>query len=163
MNIFVLDEDPTIAARYNCDTHVCKIILESAQLLALAHIDLTTAPPQLNATKYKVKSFANHPITKWVCTNKANYKWLSQHAVSLCEEYTLRYGRAHATEPILRYFNTAIPNLQESAYHSDFVQAMPDEYKRDCAIEAYRVLYKTAKRHLVRYRLGNIPHWFLET
>lgn len=162
MNIFVLDEDPIIAAQYNCDTHVCKIILESAQLLALAHTDLTAAPEHLNAARYRVKSFANHPITRWVSMNTANYKWLSQHAVSLCEEYTNRYNRIHATEPVLRYFNTVIPVLDIANTHSEFVQAMPDEYKRPCAIDAYRNLYRTAKRHLVRYRMGNIPQWFIE-
>lgn len=34
MNIFVLDENPQIAARYHVDKHVVKMILESAQLLA---------------------------------------------------------------------------------------------------------------------------------
>ena len=28
MNIFVLDRDPELAAKYHCDKHVCKMILE---------------------------------------------------------------------------------------------------------------------------------------
>ena len=31
MNIFYLDNDPTTAARYHCNKHVVKMILESAQ------------------------------------------------------------------------------------------------------------------------------------
>lgn len=32
MNLFILDTDPIEAARQNCDSHVCKIILEAAEM-----------------------------------------------------------------------------------------------------------------------------------
>ena len=37
MNIFYLDKDPVKAAKYSCDKHVVKMILESAQMLCTAH------------------------------------------------------------------------------------------------------------------------------
>lgn len=37
MNIFVLDEQPEIAAQMMCDKHVVKMIVESCQLLSTAH------------------------------------------------------------------------------------------------------------------------------
>ena len=37
MNLFILDRDPIIAASMNCDKHVCKIILEAAQMMGEAH------------------------------------------------------------------------------------------------------------------------------
>ena len=37
MNIFVLDQDPTQAAQLQCDKHVVKMIVESAQMLSTAH------------------------------------------------------------------------------------------------------------------------------
>ena len=37
MNIFILDEDPEFAAASHCDKHVCKMILESGQMLCTAH------------------------------------------------------------------------------------------------------------------------------
>ena len=36
MNIFILDRDVTMCARYHCDQHVVKMILESVQLLCTA-------------------------------------------------------------------------------------------------------------------------------
>jgi len=33
MNIFILDNNPKLAAQYHCDKHCVKMILESAQLL----------------------------------------------------------------------------------------------------------------------------------
>ena len=37
MNIFYLDRDPNIAAQMQCNKHVVKMILESAQMLCTAH------------------------------------------------------------------------------------------------------------------------------
>ena len=37
MNIFILDNDPVIAAQMQCDKHVVKMIVESAQMLSTAH------------------------------------------------------------------------------------------------------------------------------
>ncbi|WP_237342937.1 pyrimidine dimer DNA glycosylase/endonuclease V [Wolbachia endosymbiont of Folsomia candida] len=34
MNIFILHEDPVIAAQMLCDKHVVKMVLETAQLLS---------------------------------------------------------------------------------------------------------------------------------
>ena len=37
MNIFILNDDPVIAAKEQCDKHVVKMIVESAQMLSTAH------------------------------------------------------------------------------------------------------------------------------
>ena len=37
MNIFILDNDPVIAAQMQCDKHVVKMIVESAQMLSTVH------------------------------------------------------------------------------------------------------------------------------
>lgn len=37
MDIFRLDNDPTVCAKYHCDKHVVKMILEYAQILSTAH------------------------------------------------------------------------------------------------------------------------------
>ena len=36
MNIFFLDEDPKYAAQMQCDKHVVKMVLETAQMLSTA-------------------------------------------------------------------------------------------------------------------------------
>ena len=63
MNIFKLDESPVVSAKYACDKHVVKMILESAQMLCAVHPE-GTAP-------YK-RSFYNHPCTKWVRESNLN-------------------------------------------------------------------------------------------
>ena len=37
MNIFILDNDPVLAAQQQCDKHVVKMIVESGQMLSTAH------------------------------------------------------------------------------------------------------------------------------
>ena len=36
MNIFFLDKDPKIAAQLQCDKHVVKMVLETAQMVSTA-------------------------------------------------------------------------------------------------------------------------------
>ena len=37
MNIFILNNDPVLAAQEQCDKHVVKMIVESAQMLSTVH------------------------------------------------------------------------------------------------------------------------------
>ena len=37
MNIFILDNDPVIAAQMQCDKHVVIMIVESGQMLSTVH------------------------------------------------------------------------------------------------------------------------------
>ena len=86
MNIFVVNDDPKVAAQNLCDKHVVKMILESAQMLCSAFKN--------GEAPYK-RSYYNHPCTKWARESQVNYEWLLTHAYELCEEYLLRYGKIH--------------------------------------------------------------------
>ena len=83
MNIFYLDSSPRTCARYHCDKHVVKMIVETAQLLCGAHW----------ATGGKAQYLAmglNHPCGIWTRKSLSNYKWLCELGVNLCLEYTRR-------------------------------------------------------------------------
>ena len=56
MNIFFLDKDPKIAAQMQCDKHVVKMILETAQMLS------TAARAQGHDIGYK-SAYHKHPMT----------------------------------------------------------------------------------------------------
>ena len=63
MNIFILDEDPVQAAQLQCDKHVVKMIVESAQMLSTAHrmLDgclLYTSPSPRDRTRSRMPSSA---------------------------------------------------------------------------------------------------------
>jgi len=58
MNIFFLDFDTEKCAKYHCDKHVVKMILETAQLLCGTHWVIGSEAP------YKL-SHKNHPCAIW--------------------------------------------------------------------------------------------------
>ena len=150
MNIFVLDKNPHVAAMYACDKHVVKMILESAQMLCSVQPE-GTAP-------YK-RSFYNHPCTKWVRASSANYDWLIEHARALCTEYTRRYGKVHKSEKVIDWCDANRPELPDVGL-TPFAQAMPEDYKNEDAVEAYRTYYRNDKRRFATWKDVDPPTWF---
>ena len=73
MNLFYLDRDPVEAARMQCDRHVVKMILETAQMLSTAHIELDGKQVAYKATH------KNHPSTVWVRSSSLAYNWTWRH------------------------------------------------------------------------------------
>ena len=154
MNIFFLSANPRRCARWHCDKHVVKMILESAQLLS-------TVQSQYNIpTKYK-PTHVNHPCTKWVAASKANYRWLLTHAKALCEEYTKRYNKIHACQELIDDPLSIVPDLPDIEI-TPFAQAMPDKYKNVDPVQAYRDYYIGEKSGFAVWKHGNQPDWFLK-
>ena len=152
MNIFVLDESPVVSAKYACDKHVVKMILESAQMLCAVHPE-GTAP-------YK-RSFYNHPCTKWVRESARNYEWLLLHAYALCNEYTIRYDKVHKTEAIIEWCDNnrpELPNIEMTKQPT----CMPDYCKTESVVESYRKYYINEKAKFAKWKDGNIPFWYSE-
>jgi hypothetical protein len=151
MNIFKLDESPVVSAKYACDKHVVKMILESAQMLCSVQPE-GTAP-------YK-RSFYNHPCTKWVRESARNYEWLLLHAYALCDEYTSRYGKVHKTEAVIEWCDNNRPELPNIEM-TEQPTCMPDYCKTDSVVESYRKYYISEKSSFAKWKDGNIPSWFV--
>ena len=173
MNIFFLDSDPRKAAEAMCNKHVIKMILESAQLLCTAHhlIPIWKDFPD----KFYKATHINHPCAIWVRQCSGNYCWLSQHASYLCKEYTYRYDKIHASQSIIKWCNSNIAAdvlnfgniLAESkvfGYGSDPPQCMPEEYKCNDTVQAYRNYYLNHKRHTMemKWTRRSPPEWWNE-
>lgn len=159
MNIFLLDKNPDRCARYHNNTHCCKMIVETAQLLSTAH---HVAGSPIAEQLYK-KTHENHPCAKWARESKQNYQWLYALFVSLCHEYTHRYGKFHKTmrERGIALGNT--PDLPNKGL-TEFPQCMPDDCKTPGdPIAAYRKLYMTHKAGLAGWKNREVPDWFIVT
>ena len=158
MNIFILDEDPIQAARMQCDKHVVKMPLESAQMLSAAHrtIDYDTLPT--DSKIYQV-SHQHHPCTKWVMKSLANYMWLWNHFKALANEYEYRYYLEHKSWWTLRDVLSQPPKNIADIGLTPFAQAMPEQYKNDDAVVAYRDFYKSEKKKFLNYRKRTAPSW----
>ena len=147
MNIFVLDENPTVAAWMHCDKHVPKMVVEAAQMMASAlrrHGATDEDMPLTKAGKPYKGGYAHHPCTVWAGDSWANLDWLGSHAIALCIEYKTRFGKEHACwRPIVHMNSLALtPRFFNDADRlTPFAQAMPDEHRNPCAVTAYRSYY----------------------
>lgn len=156
MNIFMLDKSPQKAAQAHCDKHVVKMILEYAQLLSTAHrlLDGDDVPEVLYKPTHK-----NHPSAIWARESQANYRWLYDCFVSLCDEYTERYGKTHATDTKLRHVLHSVPKALLATDATPLRLAMPDEYKKSCPVESYRAYYRGEKEYMATWK-QNKPTWW---
>jgi len=179
MNIFYLAPDPKTAAQFHLDSHVVKMILESAQLLCTAHrvLDgtITTEPPQgkrtrqkythpetnLDAVLYKT-THINHPCAIWVRNSINNYMWLYELFVALCDEYTFRYGKKHKSDTMLRDILKSPPTNIPFDTFTHPPQAMPVEYKHSDVVIAYRQYYMGAKTKMAKWTRRPAPDWFMK-
>ena len=146
MNIFVLHKNPKKAAIMTCDRHCIKMILETGQLLCTVSHEYGFDAPYGSTHK-------KHPCTLWIQESKKNWIWLQQYGIHLCEEYTHRYGKTHKTESIIRAL--PIPELPDIPL-TPFAQAMPEEYRCEDVVLAYRRYYCRGKGYMNK---GLGPLW----
>jgi hypothetical protein len=151
MNIFYLNKEPKLCAQYHVDKHVVKMILETAQLLSTTHWVLGGEGP------YK-QTHKNHPSAIWARSNKSNYTWLCELGMELCKEYTHRYGKTHKTQKHIEWLSTNIPNIPDGEFTQPTL-AMPEQYKSDDHVQAYRLYYIKDKSHLHSWKKREIPEF----
>lgn len=152
MNIFILDNDIEKCARYHCDQHVVKMILESVQILCTA---LNKKGMQ---TPYR-STHVKHPCVLWVEESYDNFLWLRELALALNNEYRYRYGKQEDHKSI-----AVLAAISESEFArkglTEFAQAMPDEYKvPGDAVLAYRRFYRGEKMGFARWTRRRAPSW----
>jgi len=150
LNIFYLHEDPRKAAEYQYNKHVVKMILESAQMLCTAHHHYGNG----DNVPYK-KAHYNHPSTIWVRENSLHYDWLYEHMMALGSEYKRRYGRTHMSIDKCGHLHEAPADIPHEPFEQP-PQAMPDEYKDDCSLQAYWNYYIGAKRIIANWKKEDI-------
>jgi hypothetical protein len=180
MNIFALDTDVIACARYHLDKHVVKMILEYSQLLSTAHRILdgqqsaTLSKTGRRSTTWRLDDHResllykathnNHPSAIWARQSSGNYQWLQALLVSLCAEYTYRYGKNHKCER--DGLVATLKQLPKNIPVGDLTPvllAMPDEYKVPDHVESYRNYYRLGKPHIHSWK-GKIagrevPSW----
>lgn len=179
MNIFILNNDPVLAAQEQCDKHVVKMIVESAQMLSTVHrmLDGTMErrPSKSGAMLqywklhddredivYKACHF-NHPSTIWTRESKANYDWHYKHFIGLCDEYTYRYGKVHSTDTKLRKHLVHAPNNIPMKGLTPFKLAMGSnpECMFEDAVKSYRAFYHTKQAKFnMAWTKRPQPKWF---
>ena len=152
MNIFILDKNIKKCAKYHCDQHVVKMILESVQILCTA----------LNKKGFKTpykSTHINHPCVLWAETSYDNYLWLKELTLELNFEYLYRFSKSSDHKSIY-----VLNEIAEYKYPrtglTEFAQAMPDKYKvPGNPVKAYRKFYLGEKMGFAKWTKRQIPAW----
>jgi hypothetical protein len=158
MNIFVLDLDPKTSARYLCNEHCCKMVVESAQMLSTAHRLKSDDTDGL----YKL-AHINHPSTIWTRESVENYLWHYEYFCYMAEEYEERYGKIHLTYMMLKNRLQLPPEKITETKRTPFTLCMPEIYKQDDPVQAYRAFYIGEKLKFAHWSLpSTIPSWIIK-
>ena len=159
MNIFYLSPSPKWAARSQCDKHVVKMVLETAQMLCSAQRWYGAEDDHLYADTHK-----HHPSAVWARANNQNYKWLHEHFMYLSEEYTLRYMRRHKSAIALLEPLRRVPDGIPRGNFFTPPQCMPAEFKHPCTVTAYKAYYRhKAKTVDMRWTYPGVKPAFMGT
>ena len=182
MNIFYLDHDVTKCAEMHVDKHVCKMVIEYAQLLSTTHrvldgemyIDKTINNRKIKRwrlldereLRLMKPTMMNHPSAIWLRQSDKHYLWLYNMWCELLKEFTYRYGKIHATARLI----PDLAKLPNKCPIGDFVgptPAMPDDCKvPGNSLQSYHNYYVMKKEHSWSWK-GKInsrqrPKWFVE-
>ncbi|MDD2470061.1 MAG: hypothetical protein PHI22_03960 [Bacilli bacterium] len=172
MNIFFLDNDVEKNAMLYHDAHVRKIIVEIAQMLSTAmHYeclinyykyksnDLKTI--KIENDKYKINNkeyvdvpeqlqkiykpaYINHPMTKWVRETGLNFYVTKNILDNLLIEYYYRFNKIHKCSELSHNLKLLYNSSLELTTPP---QCMPEKYKCDDFIQAYRRYYIGEKQY----------------
>ena len=160
MNVFYLHPLPKVAASMHCDKHVGKMLVETCQLLATAHHVYGNG----HAVTYK-PTHQNHPSAIWCRQSRLHYSYLVDLALGLGQEFYKRYGKHHKSHGVLVDQLLQPPTAMYSLpliWRTPLL-AMPDEFKCDDALTAYRNYYasKIDKMPMVWYKGERHPPLWL--
>lgn len=153
MNIFLLDHDIRKCARYHCDKHVIKMILECVQMLCTVCDSLHIQTPYRATHK-------NHPCVLWAGRSIQNWRWLKKLAIQLNDEYQYRYNLSndHASIKVIKKLPE--PNLPDQGL-TEFPQVMPKVFHvKNNPVQAYRSYYLKTKRPFAIWTKRRKPSWW---
>ena len=164
MNIFVLHEDATEAANYMLDKHIVKMPTETMQMMCtnLDHLGYQGWLPMKPV-------MLNHPSTIWMRQSYGNWLWCIEHLEAMLNNYTHTYDRIHMVEKHWDKMSDDVYAFLLEEYHADeneeynptpFAMAMPDKYKNDDVVKAYRDYYLGDKWEFAAWKARRMPDWW---
>lgn len=125
MNLFILDEDPVIAAAGLDNKRVSSALREANQMMSTAVLRTPQSGMEIGPGLGCAPTHQDHPVTLWVGQTIGNFTWCYEYAMACINEWELRYGTTHASgirTPYIWTFRNCIPDgpllsFQNSARH----------------------------------------------
>ncbi len=184
MNIFALSKSPSQSAIEMLDKHIVKMPTETCQMLHtnilyMQYIQVMGKKPQLKDLKAYHKKLGselmkpamlNHPSTIWARQSLANFEWLFDHALSLCDEYQNRYNKCHGSlnriHRCVNYGSLVFNHSYPASGLTPVTIAMFDKYRLpqeehtwDFVIRSYRHYYLEGKWEFATWKTQP-PNWW---
>ncbi len=160
VNLFYLDKNPEKCAKYYCDKHVNKILVEIIQILSQLHHFLDSKDPPYKQCLMIKPGLA--PL-KWAMTSKSNYKYCADLAYFLFKEYQYRYQKEdHKCQPAIKWLQENIPDKIQKKNRTRFNLTdntkIYQEFFDD--VEASRLSYVDFKCKKDKWTRREKPKWF---
>jgi len=168
MNLFILSLCFQECAEWMFDKHISKMIVEAVQMLSTAKNIIDPFPVGSNEEKSIYKTtHKNHPVSIWIRTSLDNYLWTLNMVDAMHNEWRFRYNhpdtKYHASFLIAQKLRENAPSEDKFPERglTPFAQAMPDEYRGEDAIEAYRRYYQSPeKKKIASWKRRTPPKWY---
>ena len=162
MNIFFLDKNLKRMVQAHVDKHVLSGPGESYEMLTYAFI----GTPQEPNIRFFRKTQRNHPMSKWVRHNLANWMFTLRYCEALNAEWQYRWG--HPKHELHKYYLYAtqlpipehLPKTNRRTRPPKCFGGDP-QYDVGDVIESYREYYRVTKTHLFSWTNQAMPEWLL--
>ena len=173
MNIFCIDKDPIQSAKWLCDQHCNKMVLESAQMVANCFTleTLEKLAPKTQKGPARKHSYYKHPCSIWARETFGSLYWLLTHSLAMEVERLNRGFKPHFSAEFLHWaydkFLDADNIKEDSLEQTPFAIAISDTMKcrQDPNFESsdevgkYRLYYKYDKAFATWKK--NKPLWII--
>jgi hypothetical protein len=167
----ILDGIPTKIEYFKNEVPKVKVVQllpgECAKMEPVDDVDESTHVKTFQL-KLKIKNpmcynltHSNHPSTVWARGTSENYLWLASLLNECFKEYTIRYGKIHASTRVFNFLKNAPTNIKIGK-QTAFALAMPDIYKVPDAVLSYQNYYIGEKMRFAKWTNRKVPEWFLE-
>lgn len=154
MNLFYLSSDPVQAARYHCDQHVRKMLIEYAQMMSTAHRVLDG-----DDDRFYKKTHANHPTSVWVRSSRMSYFYTYNIWAECAAIYRESAGRDHATWSKLSNLLLLPPMKIPDGPAGPPPQCMDECFKQDDTVLAYQAMYRDDKSRFATFKYNGTPYF----
>lgn len=159
MNLFFLDENPRIAARFLCDKHVPKLILEANQLLCTALWRYDIECPYAPLPPHYGKK-----IIDWICESLSNWQWSLEHLDEMMQEKLYRFPNGSINYFKCSHFilssHLPIEDIGLTPPHLAIKDYPGDNSTIASAVESYRRYYIMDKRKFAEWKYTDAPFWW---
>jgi len=163
MNLFILDNNIELSAKYHCDKHIVKMPTETAQMLSFAYHNKDIWDCSFPDFIMRFSKTHNlHPCSIWMRKSLSNFLYAANFGLALYNEYQYRYNKIDKHTRARTIFEFALknpPNIADIGL-TKFESCMDEQFKiSDNPIVNYHNYYNLDKKHLHCWKNREIPHF----